>query len=780
MTNKIPDISIVIVNWNVRDLLKKCLESIYKYSRDVSFETFVVDNNSSDGSPAMIRSDFPQVILTENRENFGFARANNQALAKCSGRYVLFLNPDTELIDNSIKAMVQFMDASPGASALGCKLIYPDGTLQHSCRHFPSIFTDLMESLCLDWLFPKNKFFNYYKIGLWQHDTVKSVDVPYGACLLVRKKALEDVGFMDERFFMYYDEIDLCYRIKKAGGKVYFTPDITVIHYANSSSSQAPLEMERYKSRSKFLFFKKHYGILAVAALFFNLAIRSLITRVLLPMRKIAIPLLVILPLLAAYMLILDNYPAITGDQTYYILLGKAIATGHGYKQIWDPHNANHIKFPFLYPIILSVCIFFKGYNFYIMRLLNLFFMGGALIAFYFLVKDKLDRFSVAAILLLTGLYSGAVYCVYHIYSEPAYLFFSMIAILFVRRYCIDKKLFSGPLAGAVIFLLAAYFTRTVGIALIIAALAFILIESRRGHNRMPALPESALMGCLIAVPIILYAWYNYLCGGMSSFYLTLISFNPAEMIAGIIYAAYSYIFYSFPHVITGISFEHRTLLGFICSAVVLLGLTGNLFKRRTLMEYYFVSYLSVILFYFATPYCKRFFVPMAPFIFYYFFQGVKGITGTMKIRMISGMIIRHIIVSALLIFSVWHFIIFVSDGKNYKDYNSNQLSDFLSAARWAKENTGRNSVFLGLNAPDIYLYCDRKALNIPVPSVSYAELVNYVITNKIDYILTSSVYLEEMTMQYERPVISMRPGKLRIAEAYRRNKDAIYKVTVR
>jgi len=269
------DITVIIVSWNVKDFLRRCLESIYRFARDIEFEVFVVDNNSSDGSGAMVKAEFPQVNLIANKENYGFSKANNQALIRSRGRYILFLNPDTELVDNSLKAMAGFMETHPDASAMGCRLIYPDGSLQSSCRHFPSFFTDLMENLWLEWIFPRNPFFNYYHMGSWRHDTVRSVDVPYGACLLVRRNTIEDVGLMDERFFMYYDEIDLCYRIKKRGGKIYFTPDIKVLHRLNRSSSQVPSETGRYKYRSKLLYFEKHYGRLAVVVLFANLCIQT-------------------------------------------------------------------------------------------------------------------------------------------------------------------------------------------------------------------------------------------------------------------------------------------------------------------------------------------------------------------------------------------------------------------------------------------------------------------------------------------------------------------------
>jgi GT2 family glycosyltransferase len=261
----------------VKEFLKKCLESVYKFAQGVEFEVFVVDNNSSDGSQDMVRAEFPQVRLIANNENYGFSKANNQALKLCGGRYILLLNPDTELIDNSPKAMAEFMDNQPGIDAIGCKLIYPEGDVQHSCRHFPSLFTDLMENLYLDALFQKSPFFNYYRMGDWAHNEFRQVDQPYGACLLFRQEVMKKIGLMDERFFMYYDEVDLCYRIKKSGGKIYFVPGIQVIHYANRSSNQISVTCEHYKYRSKFLFFDKHYGRWSIFILTLSLILRSIL-----------------------------------------------------------------------------------------------------------------------------------------------------------------------------------------------------------------------------------------------------------------------------------------------------------------------------------------------------------------------------------------------------------------------------------------------------------------------------------------------------------------------
>jgi GT2 family glycosyltransferase len=269
------DISISIVSWNVKDLLKQCLASLGVLCRGFTHEIFVVDNNSSDESVAMVRAEFPAVRLIALKENKGFSGANNEALRRASGRYVVLLNPDTRLKDNAFLAMVSFMEAHQEAAGLAPRLEYPDGSVQASCRHFPTPLIDFFESLYLDHMFPRSRFFNRYRMGEWRHDTLREVDQPYGACLMFRQSVLSEVGLMDERFFMYYDEVDLCYRVKRAGGKIYFNPEISIVHYANQSSNQAQAACELYKAKSRFLFFGKHYGVFGQVALFLNLLVRS-------------------------------------------------------------------------------------------------------------------------------------------------------------------------------------------------------------------------------------------------------------------------------------------------------------------------------------------------------------------------------------------------------------------------------------------------------------------------------------------------------------------------
>jgi GT2 family glycosyltransferase len=253
------DLSIIIVNWNTVDLLRQCLQSIYANTHGVDYEAFVVDNNSSDGSTQMVSKCFTQVRLIPNRENYGFAKANNQAIAQCNGRYILFLNPDTTVVNNAIGKMLSFMKGHPDTGALGCKLLNPDGTLQPSCRSFPSFKYMFYEWIGLSRLFPKSKIFGRYKMTYWDHKDVREVDQPMGACLMVRRDVIDQVGPFDEGYFMLFEEVDLCYRIKKAGWKIYFIPDAEVIHHHSYSVNKVKNRMLFNSHKGMYRFYKKHY-----------------------------------------------------------------------------------------------------------------------------------------------------------------------------------------------------------------------------------------------------------------------------------------------------------------------------------------------------------------------------------------------------------------------------------------------------------------------------------------------------------------------------------------
>jgi len=273
------DASIIIVNWNTKELLRDCLTSIFEHAGDIDYEVIVVDNASMDDSVEMLKNDFRNVVLIENTDNRGFAAANNQAMAVAKGRYVLLLNSDTVVLENCIANVVKFADANPKAGVVGCRVLNSDRTLQPTCFMFPSILNMLLSSTYLYKLFPKNRFFGRENMTWWDANNVREVDVVRGCFMLVRREAIEQVGVMDEQFFMYGEETDWCYRFKKKGWKVVFAPVGEIIHFGGASSKIVKFEMIRQLRSSILLFMKKNRNRIAyvtaclLVALFFFLRI---------------------------------------------------------------------------------------------------------------------------------------------------------------------------------------------------------------------------------------------------------------------------------------------------------------------------------------------------------------------------------------------------------------------------------------------------------------------------------------------------------------------------
>lgn len=204
----------------------------------------------------MVREKFPHVHLIENRENVGFARANNQAIQRCTGKYILLLNPDTLVASGALQALVDFLDAHPEAGAAGARIINPDGSLQISSHPQPTLYRELWRLFHLDFLLP----YAAYPLTKWQTNRHQEVDVLMGACLLLRKEVLDQVGFLDEDYFIYSEEVDLCYRIQHAGWRMYWVPLAEVMHFGGQSTQQVPTEMFLNLYHSKVKYFRKHYG----------------------------------------------------------------------------------------------------------------------------------------------------------------------------------------------------------------------------------------------------------------------------------------------------------------------------------------------------------------------------------------------------------------------------------------------------------------------------------------------------------------------------------------
>jgi N-acetylglucosaminyl-diphospho-decaprenol L-rhamnosyltransferase len=254
-------LSIVIVNWNVRELLGHCLHSIFQPpTSNFQVEVIVVDSASSDGSAAMVEEEFPQVHLIANSENVGFTVGSNQGIAVSRGRYILLLNPDTEVVDDALATMVEYMDNHHQVGVLGPQLLNPDGSIQSSRHRFPTLATAFLESTVLQQWLPHNRVIKHYYMADRPGDEVQEVDWVTGACLLARREAIEEVGLLDEGFFMYSEELDWCRRIKAQGWQIVYLPTARVIHYGGQSSEQVKSFQHIQFQRSKIRYFRKHHG----------------------------------------------------------------------------------------------------------------------------------------------------------------------------------------------------------------------------------------------------------------------------------------------------------------------------------------------------------------------------------------------------------------------------------------------------------------------------------------------------------------------------------------
>jgi GT2 family glycosyltransferase len=255
---KTTDLSIIIVSWNTQDILRNCLLSVFTQTRDIQFETIVIDNASSDGSAEMVKTEFHQVVLIENQNNRGFAAANNQGIENAHGKYLLLLNSDTVVLDNAVAKMIAFADSHPEAAVVGCRVLNPDKTLQPTCFMFPSLLNLILSTTYFYKLFCRSKFFGRERMTWWDRGDTRQVDVVTGCCMLVRRAAIEQVGVMDEQFFMYAEETDWCYRFKKAGWKVFFAPVAEIIHFGGQSSRHVREEMLIRLKLSILRFIRKH------------------------------------------------------------------------------------------------------------------------------------------------------------------------------------------------------------------------------------------------------------------------------------------------------------------------------------------------------------------------------------------------------------------------------------------------------------------------------------------------------------------------------------------
>jgi GT2 family glycosyltransferase len=279
------DLSIIIVSFNTRTETRECLKSIRENAKNINYEVFVVDNDSKDGSPDMVAFEFPNVHLIRHSVNKGFAGGNNPALEKATGRYVLLLNSDALLTRNALIKALDYMNENPKVGVLGGKLKNPDGTLQPSARMLPGPINKVLHLTGLASRYSRSKWFGRADFSWWDHSKPLSVGWVVGAFFLIRKETLNEVGFLDERYFLYFEEIDFCLRVKRAGWDVVCYPHAEIIHWGGKSSSSVSEELSEkgnqlvpIRIKSEFRYYSKWHGALAVLVsagieIFWNTAI---------------------------------------------------------------------------------------------------------------------------------------------------------------------------------------------------------------------------------------------------------------------------------------------------------------------------------------------------------------------------------------------------------------------------------------------------------------------------------------------------------------------------
>ncbi len=264
--------SVFVVSYNTVDLLRQCLNSLFANTAGLDYEVVVVDNVSADGSADMVRREFPQVRLIANTVNVGFAAANNQAFKEANADYIFLMNPDAVIRPGAIVNAVAFMDAHPEAGMCGGRIRNPDGGLEPSARRFPGVISNFLILSGLSDRYPTSPIFGRADYKYFDHQSVLEVDWVPGTFTALRSSMLQQIGFFDERFYLYYEETDLCLRARRAGWKIFFTPDAEIVHEGGACSKTRKdhdfdtggSQLLSFRLRSEYLYFRKNHGLLSV------------------------------------------------------------------------------------------------------------------------------------------------------------------------------------------------------------------------------------------------------------------------------------------------------------------------------------------------------------------------------------------------------------------------------------------------------------------------------------------------------------------------------------
>lgn len=317
------DLSIIIVNYNVKHFVEQCLHSVLNASKNILSEVIVVDNNSVDGSAQLIRNKFPQIHFIENKENVGFSKANNQAIRISKGKYILLLNPDTIVEEDTFTKVIQFMESHPDAGGLGVKMIDGKGTfLPESKRGLPTPWVAFYKMFGISKLFPNSKKFGKYHLSYLNENEIHEIEVLAGAFMLLRKTTLDKIGLLDETFFMYGEDIDLSYRITLGGYKNYYFPETTIIHYKGESTKKGSLNYVKVFYNAMIIFARKHFSggnatvfsVLVHLAIYFR-AFLSIVKRV---FDKIYIPALDGLLIFLGFLFLTSYWENVRFESGYY------------------------------------------------------------------------------------------------------------------------------------------------------------------------------------------------------------------------------------------------------------------------------------------------------------------------------------------------------------------------------------------------------------------------------------------------------------------------------
>ncbi len=276
MRGNVKEISIVIVNWNTKEYLNRCLESIIKDTKNYNTEIIVVDNDSTDGSVEFINNIFTDIKVINNDVNLGFAKGNNIGIKECTGKYVCLINPDVVVLNGCFTQLYKYMEQNPEIGLIGPQILNSEGLIQRSCMSFPTLWNNFCNAFALDSLFPRMKLFSSLMMRYWGHNTICTVNVINGCFWMVRKKAIRQVGLIDERYFMYAEDIDWCKSFSECNWKIVFFPDAKAIHIGAASSSKSPIRFYIEMKIANLKYWEKYHNKASWICLFLIICVNQL------------------------------------------------------------------------------------------------------------------------------------------------------------------------------------------------------------------------------------------------------------------------------------------------------------------------------------------------------------------------------------------------------------------------------------------------------------------------------------------------------------------------